>query len=59
MIVGSDPGSAVMAFAIGDRVCEGTHVGTVIDVGGVLIQVRTDDGALRVSCPWELAKVPG
>ncbi|GAC1402467.1 MAG: hypothetical protein NVS4B6_16030 [Mycobacterium sp.] len=58
MTVGFDPRSAEIRFAIGDRVCEGSHVGNVIDVGTVLIQVRTDDGALRVTCPWELARIP-
>jgi small-conductance mechanosensitive channel len=41
-------------FQIGDNVREGIHVGTVTDVGTVLIQVKTTDGRLRVVCPWEL-----
>jgi hypothetical protein len=44
-------------FVVGERVREGIRVGTVIDVGTVLIQVKADDGRLRVTCPWELAKV--
>jgi hypothetical protein len=44
-------------FQIGDRVREGTHVGTVTDVGTVLIQVKSDEGGLRVACPWELVKI--
>jgi small-conductance mechanosensitive channel len=43
-------------FQIGDNVREGIHVGTVTDVGTVLIQVKTTDGRLRVVCPWELVK---
>jgi hypothetical protein len=38
---------------------EGTRVGTITDVGTVLIQVKSDDGRLRVVCPWELAKILG
>ena len=43
-------------FQIGDNVREGLHVGTVTDVGTVLIQVKTTDGRLRVVCPWEIVK---
>jgi len=46
-------------FQIGDRVRDGMHVGTVTDVGTVLIQVKSDEGGLRVVCPWELAKILG
>jgi hypothetical protein len=42
---------------IGDLVREGRRLGTVIDVGTVLIQVRTNEGTLRVVCPWELVKI--
>jgi hypothetical protein len=45
-------------FQIGDNVCEGMHVGTVTDVGTVLVQVKTTDGRLRVVCPWELVVCP-
>ena len=48
-----------MTFQIGDRVREGTHIGTVTDVGTVLIQVKSDEGRLRVVCPWELVKILG
>jgi small-conductance mechanosensitive channel len=50
-------GGIEMTFQIGDRVREGTHIGTVTDVGTVLIQVRSDAGGLRVVCPWDLAKI--
>jgi len=45
-----------VTFQIGDEVRDGMHVGTVTDVGTVLIQVKTTDGRLRVACPWELVK---
>ena len=48
-----------MRFQIGDRVREGTRVGTITDVGTVLIQVKSDEGGLRVVCPWELVKILG
>jgi small-conductance mechanosensitive channel len=41
-------------FHIGDVVRVGTRVGTITDVGTILIQVRTTEGSLRVVCPWEL-----
>jgi small-conductance mechanosensitive channel len=44
-------------FQIGDNVREGIHVGTVTDVGTVLIQVKTTDGRVRVVCPWELVPI--
>jgi hypothetical protein len=44
-------------FQTGDRVRDGMHVGTVTDVGTVLIQVKSDEGGLRVACPWELVKI--
>jgi hypothetical protein len=43
-------------FQIGDKVREGTHVGTVTDVGTVLVQMKTTDGRFRMACPWELVK---
>jgi hypothetical protein len=52
---GHDEGKP-MEFQIGDNVREGMHIGTVTDVGTVLIQVKTTDGRLRVVCPWELVK---
>lgn len=47
-----------MQFRIGDKVREGMHVGTVTDVGTVLIQVKTTMGTSRMVCPWELVKLP-
>ena len=46
-----------MKFRIGDKVREGMHVGTVTDVGTVLLQIRSDEGGLRMVCPWELVKI--
>ena len=46
-----------MGFHVGDEVREGMHVGTVTDVGTVLIQVKTTEGTSRVFCPWELVRV--
>ena len=43
-----------MNFRIGDKVRLGTRVGTITDVGTVLIQVKTAEGGIRVVCPWEL-----
>jgi hypothetical protein len=44
-------------FQIGDTVRVGARVGTITDVGTVLIQYKTNDG-LRVACPWEMVKNP-
>ena len=46
-----------MQFCVGDTVREGLHVGTVTDVGGVLIEVKTTMGESRMVCPWELVRV--
>ena len=46
-----------MKFQVGDKVREGSHVGTVTDVGTVLIQVKTSEGTSRVVCPWELVPI--
>jgi Mechanosensitive ion channel, beta-domain len=43
-------------FKVGDEVRDGLHVGTVMDVGNILIQVKTTDGRLRLVCPWELIR---
>ena len=48
-----------MKFRVGDRVRDGLHAGTVIDVGSVLVQVKTDEGSLRAVCPWELVEIHG
>jgi hypothetical protein len=47
-----------MTFHIGDEVRQGTRIGTVTDVGTVLLQVRTRDGTTRVVCPWDIVRVP-
>ena len=47
-----------MKFQIGDAVEVGARIGTIIDVGTVLIQFKTNDGCLRVACPWEVVKIP-
>jgi hypothetical protein len=44
-------------FQIGDEVRSGTRIGTVTDVGTVLIQVRTTEGTSKVVCPWELVRI--
>ena len=46
-----------MGFEIGDQVRQGMRIGTVTDVGTVLIQVKTSEGVSRVACPWELEKI--
>lgn len=48
-----------MKFQVGDRVQVGVRVGTITDVGTLLIQVKSDEGRLRVVCPWELVKILG
>ena len=55
----SSLGGMSVKFHIGDRVQEGTRVGTITDVGTLLIQVKSDEGRLRVVCPWELVKILG
>jgi hypothetical protein len=42
----------------GDSVQVGARVGTITDVGTVLIQYKTNDGGLRVASPWEVVKIP-
>ena len=46
-----------MRLCIGDEVREGTRVGTVTDVGTLLIQIKTTLGISRMVCPWELVRV--
>jgi hypothetical protein len=47
-------------FHVGDRVKLGsTRIGTITDVGSVLIEVKTSEGHLRVVCPWEIVRIPG
>ena len=45
-----------MKFHIGDKVRVGRRVGTITDVGTILIQVKTTEGSMRVVCPWELLR---
>jgi len=46
-----------MRFHLGDEVREGARLGTVTDVGTMLIRVRTTTGTSRMICPWELVRV--
>jgi hypothetical protein len=48
-----------MKFQIGDKVQVGMRVGTITDVGTVLIQVKTSEASLRVVCPWEVVRIVG
>jgi hypothetical protein len=47
-------GGSKVEFRIGDKVREGMRVGTVTDVGTMLIEVKTTAGTSRMVCPWEL-----
>ena len=53
-------GGTEVKFHIGDKVklCS-TRIGTITDVGTVLIQVKTSEGSLRVVCPWEVVRILG
>jgi hypothetical protein len=51
-------GGRQVNFRIGDTVQVGARAGTITDVGTVLIQFKTNDGCLRVACPWEMVKIP-
>jgi hypothetical protein len=46
-----------MHFRIGDKVREGLHIGTVTDVGTLLIRVQTATGVSRMACPWDLVRL--
>jgi hypothetical protein len=46
-----------VGFRIGDVVRNGPHIGTVTDVGTVLVAVTTTTGAPRMVCPWELVRL--
>ena len=48
-----------MKFQIGDEVRAGMRIGTVTDVGTVLVQIKTNEGTSRVVCPWELVWIRG
>ena len=53
-------GGTEVKFHIGDKVKLGSiRIGTITDVGTVLIQVKTSEGSLRVVCPWEVVRIPG
>ena len=53
-------GGTEVKFHIGDKVKLGsTRIGTITDVGTVLIQVKTSEGSLRVVCPWEVVRILG
>ena len=45
-----------MNLHIGDKVRVGMRVGTITDVGTILIQVKTTEGTVRMVCPWELVR---
>lgn len=55
----SSPGGTYVKFHIGDKVQVGMRVGTITDVGTVLIQVKTSEASLRVVCPWEVVRIIG
>ena len=48
-----------MNLHIGDKVRVGTRVGTITDVGTILIEVKATDGSVRMVCPWELVRTRG
>jgi hypothetical protein len=50
-------GAGKAQFHVGDKVREGLHVGTVTDVGTMLIQFKTTTGTARMVCPWELVRL--
>jgi hypothetical protein len=53
-------GGTEVKFHIGDKVKLGsTRIGTITDVGTVLIQFKTSEGSLRVVCPWEVVRILG
>ena len=51
-------GGTEVKFHIGDKLGS-TRIGTITDVGTVLIQVKTSEGSLRVVCPWEVVRILG
>jgi hypothetical protein len=50
-------GGRHVTFHIGDTVQVGSRSGTVTDGGTVLIHFETNDGCLRVACPWEVVRI--
>ena len=55
----SRPGGTQVNFHIGDKVQVGTRVGTITDVGTILVGVKATDGSVRMVCPWELVRTRG
>lgn len=47
-----------MKLQIGDAVQVGTRMGTVTDIGTVLVQFETNDGCPRMACLWEVVRIP-
>lgn len=54
---GGSRGCCNARFRIGDVVREGMYVGTVTDVGTMLVQIKTTMGTSRMVCPWELVRL--
>ena len=54
---GGSRGRRNARFLIGDVVREGMQVGTVTDVGTMLVQIKTTTGTSRMVFPWELVSV--
>lgn len=46
-----------MQLHLGDTVPVGTRIGTITDIGTVIIQFKTNDGCLHVACPWEVLRI--
>jgi hypothetical protein len=55
---GGNHGRRNARFCIGELVREGMHVGTITDVGTMLVQIKTTTGTSRMVCPWELVRLP-
>ncbi|TLH59482.1 mechanosensitive ion channel domain-containing protein [Mycolicibacterium phocaicum] len=53
----NESNSPARQFNIGDLVRNGPHVGTVTDVGSVLVAITTVMGTPRMVCPWELVQL--
>jgi hypothetical protein len=58
MIIGRSPRNPVIGDTVLLRAEKRQGIGTIVDVGTVLIQFKTNDGCLRTTCPWEVAKIP-
>lgn len=46
-----------MKFHIGEKIQVGMRIGTISDIGTVLIQFKTNDGCRRIACPWDVVKI--